>query len=899
VLRSLEAEQPGILVSRKADILVVVQDAQVLQMFSRVLRAEGYRVRKALTGQQGLESARTHPPDVMLLDVRLADMSGREVCRQIKAEPALADVFVILVSGAAISPAERVDGLEVGADEYLAKPVAVNELVARVRTAIRLRDATAELRVSEEHHRQLIEILPDALCVLDLRGRIVTVNSRAVAMLGFTEARECRQKSVLKLLPAETRGRLRADMAVLLRTGILQNVDCDVARKDGGFFSVELNAVSFTGPQGRPQGFVLVARDITGRKWVERQIRLLANAFQSTSEVVYVTDEQLRIRLVNRAALEAYGYREEELLGRRPDYLHSADNPPGLWERVFEQAIQGHWKGEVSHCRKDGAKFPVQFSTSQIKDSEGRPVGVVCVARDISEQKRAERERIAFSELGYGLSAAAAPEQAARIILEIASDLFGCDAGYIDLYSQVEDKVIRVLALDTVSGQRMPIPPSSLSHEPTPMMRWVMKEGPRLTNQGDRLPLGVELRPFGDVTRRSACRMHVPIRANGLVHGILSIQSYTPGAYSSDDLRLLDTLAGHCGRALKRVKVTEALREAEARYRGIFANATEGIFQSTLEGRLLHANPALARMLGYETPEELQSSITDAGQQVYVDPERRKELKRRLEEKGFVEGFEARFRRKDGSRIWVSMNAHLVRDHQGTVLHVEGTEQDITERKRLERAILEISEREQRHVGQDIHDGLCQRLFSTAVSCNLLRENLAAQSRPEAEEAARILAQIQAAISEARSLAHGLSLANLEKGGLAAALGDLASTTSIDCRVPCVAECPGSVTVTNPTTANRLYRIAQEAVHNAVKHARPSRILIRLEATADGGRLSVVDDGRGIPEGQSPGAGMGLDMMRYRAAMVGGELKIQRGPSGGTIITCLFPASALVFPRSL
>lgn len=192
---------------------------------------------------------------------------------------------------------------------------------------------------------------------------------------------------------------------------------------------------------------------------------------------------------------------------------------------------------------------------------------------------------------------------------------------------------------------------------------------------------------------------------------------------------------------------------------------------------------------------------------------------------------------------------------------------DITERKRLERSILEISEREQRLVGQDIHDGLCQRLFCAAMGCNLLRESLAAQSRPETAEAARVLAQIQAAIREARSLAHGLSLANLDTKGLPAALVDLASTTSIDCRVPCVAECTGSVAVTNPATANHLFRIAREAVHNAVKHARPSRILIRLEATADGGALSITDDGCGIPEGPSADSGMGFDMMKRRANM--------------------------------
>ena len=91
------------------------------------------------------------------------------------------------------------------------------------------------------------------------------------------------------------------------------------------------------------------------------------------------------------------------------------------------------------------------------------------------------------------------------------------------------------------------------------------------------------------------------------VIGILSVQSYTPRAYAQEDLRLLQTLADHCGDALQRIKMADSLREAEAKYRSIVENATEGIFQTTPEGRFRSANPALARMLGYQTPEELMA----------------------------------------------------------------------------------------------------------------------------------------------------------------------------------------------------------------------------------------------------------------------------------------------------
>src|SRR5204863_8578898 len=141
--------------------------------------------------------------------------------------------------------------------------------------------------------------------------------------------------------------------------------------------------------------------------------------------------------------------------------------------------------------------------------------------------------------------------------------------------------------------------------------------------------------------RTSASMMYVPIRSGGTVVGILSIQSYAQRAYAKDDLKLLQTLADHCGDAFQRIRVAQALREAEAKYRSIFENATEGIFQTTPEGRYLSANPALARMFGYQTPEELISEVSDIERQTYVHPKRREELKQLLETQGAVRGFKA------------------------------------------------------------------------------------------------------------------------------------------------------------------------------------------------------------------------------------------------------------------
>ena len=208
--------------------------------------------------------------------------------------------------------------------------------------------------------------------------------------------------------------------------------------------------------------------------------------------------------------------------------------------------------------------------------------------------------------------------------------------------------------------------------------------------------------------------------------------------------------------------------------------------------------------------------------------------------------------------------------------------------ERVARLVAEAIEEERRRIGQDLHDGLCQQLFSLAVLCDILRENLVAQSLPEAESAERITKQIEAAIAEARGVAHGLCRPDVAPGGLAAALRGLASRTSEDFRVACLVKCPDPARIASPKLATNLYRIAQEAVHNAIKHGKPKRIRIRLGLWAGGGRLSVMDDGLGISEASRRPSGLGLGVMRDRALAIGSELKLYRIPSGGTVVTCRF-----------
>jgi PAS domain S-box-containing protein len=665
--------------NKATHILLVDDDPAILDIFSQILQAEGYQVSQASTGQEGLETTRQRHPDLVLLDVNLPDLNGVEVCRQIKADATLPDVFVVLFSGEATSTANKVNGLTTGADEYIVKSLDTDELLARIRTLVRLRDATAALRASEQHYRRLVEILPDAVCLIDLEARLSSVNSQAVAMLGFDRPEELLGKSILSLSPPEDHERVQAGLDTTLREGVVRNVEYSMFNKSGHRFPVEMNATVLRNSRGQPRAVLGVVRDVSSRKRSEEQIRLLADAVQSIQELVCITDSENRFTFVNKAFLEIYGYTEKEILGTKVDILYSPRNPPGLADQIFQQTLRGGWKGELLDLKRDGTEFPISLATSQIKDSTGRTLGLIGVARDISEQKRAEKETAAFSQLGYSLSAANTLDQAANIILGISASLFGWDAAGIHLYSPTQDQFVPVLTLGAVAGGRRPIPPSTLALDS--LMRLVMKKGARLSSREAESSAASNPPPSAGARPGPASRMHVPIRSSGEVLGVLSIQSDKPGAYSQPDLSLLQTVADHCGDAFQRIEVTEALGQAEARYRGIFEHATEGIFRSTPDGRLVSANPALARIFGYRSPEEMLTVITDIGRQLYVKPEQQAELKRLLEERGALQAFEAQNRRKNGALIWISLNGHVIRDAAGAVICYEGTIQDITERK--------------------------------------------------------------------------------------------------------------------------------------------------------------------------------------------------------------------------
>jgi PAS domain S-box-containing protein len=256
---------------KNTTILVADDDPDLLLLTTQILRRAGYEVLEASTGKECLEAVRAHHPDIVLLDVMLPDMAGTEVCTQIKTDEALQGIFVILMSGVQVSSDSQADGLNVGADGYIIKPIANKELLARIQSMVRIKRAEEALRESEESYRSLVETSPDAI-FLHEEGKFVYLNPAAVRLYGAGTAEELYGKSAFDIAHPDDRDAIRNRTASILATGAPAPLkEMRIVRRNGSIVDVEATAgVSYY--RGK-KVIQVIQRDITERKQAEEKIK--------------------------------------------------------------------------------------------------------------------------------------------------------------------------------------------------------------------------------------------------------------------------------------------------------------------------------------------------------------------------------------------------------------------------------------------------------------------------------------------------------------------------------------------------------------------------------------------------------------------------------------------------
>jgi signal transduction histidine kinase len=219
--------------------------------------------------------------------------------------------------------------------------------------------------------------------------------------------------------------------------------------------------------------------------------------------------------------------------------------------------------------------------------------------------------------------------------------------------------------------------------------------------------------------------------------------------------------------------------------------------------------------------------------------------------------------------------------------------------RELERDIVGASEREQQRIGADLHDGLCQYLAGITCVTGSLRDDLAERFQPEAETAAELHELLKDAVVQARNIARGIAPVHMDEAGLASALEDLAASTGRLHDIECSFEPDGEILIGDREMATHLYRIAQEAISNAVRHGAPTLVSIHLAIEEGHVIMTIQDNGIGIHSAESRSMGMGLRSMRYRANVLNGGIEIHSLPEGGTRVCCSAPLPTHANPDSI
>jgi PAS domain S-box-containing protein len=654
------------------------------------------------------------------------------------------------------------------------------------------KQAEEALLASEEKYRTIIENMGEGYYELDIKGNFTFFNESMRKFLGY-EREELSGMNNRQYLGEENARKVYQVYNRAYRTGEpVKNLEWQVTRKDGDLRDIEVSISLIRNGEGHPTGFRGIARDNTERKQAEKDLRdkdkLLANVVNSTPDYIFVKDTELRNILCNEAYAAAIGKKPDELMGYTD--IESGWDPelvkgnPAKGIRGFENDDRDALSGKTVHNFHDPANMGGEiriFDTYKLPlyDEDNKIIGLLGIARDITEGKRAE-EALRRSEMKFHTLYDSTSD---AVMLLDEKGFFDCNKATLPMFgcASLEEFCSKHHADLSPPKQPCGTDSNTLANEriATAMEKgsinyeWIYnRNGTGETFPADVLLTAMELdgkaaveAVVRDITNRKQAEEALKDSENKYrllaenVNDVIfvldmnlnytyvspsikilsgyepkemmkqpSIETLTTSSWDLAMRTLSEVMAleksGHIDINISRTiqlemrrkdgttvwtevkfsflrdenqrmvgilgltrdvtdrkRVEEELKLSEERYRSIFEDAQEGIFRSTPDGKMIMANQAMAKMFGYESPEELMTGITDLARQHYVNPEDRRKLKEILEEHGFVKGYEAQLYRKDGNIIWISMTMHVARDEKGQILYYDGIDEDITNRK--------------------------------------------------------------------------------------------------------------------------------------------------------------------------------------------------------------------------
>ncbi|HTL55297.1 MAG TPA: PAS domain S-box protein [Candidatus Limnocylindrales bacterium] len=595
------------------------------------------------------------------------------------------------------------------------------------------------------------------------------------------------------------------------------------------------------------------------------------------TDVFWVTDPLKReVEFVSPAFERVWG-RSCDALYRAPsewlEGIHHEDRER-VTRGMLNRQIHGEYDEEYRVERTDGAVRWVHDRAFPVKDQNGAVYRLVGIAEDVTERKRAEQLLQAERDIGAALSSTSDLNFALDRLLEIAMQLEGIDCGGVYLL----DNRTGTLNLETHCGLSGAFLKRISHYRADAVETRLALTGKSTYVRQDQMPRNLEVLWGSEGLQALAV---VPVQHKGAVLGMLTLGSYGQTEIPPRTRVGLEMIASQVAGAIARIRAETAQRRSEAHVRTVVNSAPIALLAFDANGVITFEDGQALAAMGAKPGEHIGQSADE----VYRDfPLMLRNVHRALKGEEFSSTLEF------ASTVFECRFAPL-QESDGTPTGFIAVAHDVTERSRLQREILEISDREQARIGQDVHDGLCQQLIGMGFALNSLEESLVSQQRSESAGAAgKIGKLLDDAIDEARRVCRGLYPVRLSTQGLQSALEEMAIGASERYGVGCVCEPGADAPGCDVATATHLYRIAQEAVNNALKHSGARSITIRLSRAGGETLLEIKDDGKGIDMSKKPTGkeGMGLHIMEYRARLIGGTVSLH-SDTCGTLVSCRVP----------
>ncbi len=621
----------------KGDVILIVDDTPTnLGMLCDFLTDSGFEVLVAIDGESAIEQVIYAQPNLILLDVLMPKIDGFETCRRLKANPSTQAIPVIFMTALG-ETVDKVKGFQVGAVDYVTKPIQPEEVLVRITNHLtiqnlqnQLQKQNLQLQQEVKERQQAEELVRQQAQREQLLGEIV---QRIRQSLDLEE--------ILSTTVREVRQFLQTDRVLIYRffddwSGIVavESVSSD----ELSILNTRISDPCFSEAYVElyQKGHILVIEDIYTADVTPCHVDFLASIQARANLVVPILQgEQLWGLLVAHHCCEPRQWQQFEV-----DLLNALSTPIAI-------AIQ---QGQLYQRLRRQNQVLVALAKSRSVNHDDLNLTL----RQITETAA---QTLEISRVGVWLYS---PDHSKIHCLDLFESSANCHTDGIELTARDYPAYFKALEQEPTDADTNPI--TLKLHTSYLVDRYTVVDSSKVTTM-----------------------LNVPICTAGQIVGVVCYEhTDLSRQWTLDEQNFASSLADLVSLSLEareRQRAQEALRLAEQRYQSIVENAIEGIFQTTPSGRFLSANPALAKICGYCSPEELITSIKDISQQVYVDPNRRGEFIAAIQADNAVFEFESLAYRKNGSIIWLSENTRAVRDSTGTLLYYEGTVSDITARK--------------------------------------------------------------------------------------------------------------------------------------------------------------------------------------------------------------------------